>query len=82
MLGLANDPGSESWMTGSGVPWDARYQYLSGGVNTGTGWSTWNSPPGAFALWYMQNSGADNYEVIRTGSFFCTMNSSSGRPAK
>ena len=34
MVGLANDPGDLSWMTGSGVPWDARYQYLSGGVNT------------------------------------------------
>jgi len=61
LLGLANSPGDQAWMTGSGVPWDARYQYLSGGVNTGTGWATWNSPPGAFALWYMQNSGAHRY---------------------
>ena len=64
MLGLGNDPGSQSWMTGSGVPWDARYQYLSAGVNTGYGWSTWNSPAGAFALWYMQNSGANNYVPV------------------
>src|SRR5579885_1032934 len=61
LLGLANDPSDLNWMTGSGAPWDARYQYLSGGVNTGSGWSTWNSPPGAFALWYMQNSGAHRY---------------------
>ena len=60
MLGLANDPGSLSWMTGSGARWDARYQYLAGGVNTGHGWATWNSP-GAFALWYMQASGAQGY---------------------
>ncbi len=65
MVGLANDPGDLGWMTGSGVPWDARYQYLSGGVNTASNgassWSTWNSPAGAFALWYMQNSGANGY---------------------
>src|SRR4051812_44360273 len=26
-----------------GVPYDYRYQYLAGGVNTGDGWRTWNS---------------------------------------
>jgi hypothetical protein len=43
-------------MTGSGVPWKYRYQYLSGGVNTGKGWETWNSPSGAFASFYMTDS--------------------------
>ncbi len=66
MLGLANSPSDLSWMTSSGDPWDARYQYLSGGVNTGSGWSTWNSPAGAFALWYMQNSGAQGYVPVLT----------------
>jgi hypothetical protein len=64
MLGLANDPSDLSWMTSSGAPWDARYQYLSGGVNTGSGWATWNSPAGAFALWYMQNSSSAGYVPI------------------
>jgi hypothetical protein len=53
-VGLGNF--DASWMTGSGVPWDLRYQYLAGGVNTGNGWSTWNDPPGQFALYYIQAS--------------------------
>ena len=61
LLGLASGPPDLGWMTGSGAPWDARYQYLSGGVNTGSGWATWNSPAGAFALWYMQASGGAGY---------------------
>jgi hypothetical protein len=55
-FGLANGPGDLTWMTSSGVPWKYRYQYLSGGVNTGTGWETWNSPPGAFASYFMNAS--------------------------
>jgi len=60
-FGLANDPGSISWMTTSGVPWGYRYQYLSAGVNTGSGWETWNSPAGAFASLYMNDSAANSY---------------------
>jgi hypothetical protein len=60
-FGLANDPGRISWMTTSGVPWKYRYQYLSAGVNTGTGWETWNSPTGAFATFYMTDSQANGY---------------------
>jgi hypothetical protein len=55
-FGLASGPPFLDWMTSSGVPWHYRYQYLVGGVNTGTGWETWNSPSGAFALYYMQAS--------------------------
>src|SRR6266516_113550 len=60
-FGLANGPGEIGWMTSSGVPWGYRYQYLAGGVNTGTGWETWNSPPGQFAGYYMTNSAANGY---------------------
>ncbi|HEX2916568.1 MAG TPA: hypothetical protein VH186_37760 [Chloroflexia bacterium] len=56
MLGLANGPASVNWMLESGVKWDARYQYLSGGVNTGGGWATWNSPSGMFSRYYMEQS--------------------------
>src|SRR5437879_11273081 len=63
-FGLANQPGEISWMTSSGVPWGYRYQYLSGGVNTGSGWETWNSPPGQFAGYYMSNSAANGYFPI------------------
>lgn len=64
-FGLGNDPGSLDWMTSSGVPWGYRYQYLSGGVNTGGGWAGWNSPAGEFALLYMdQSSGAGIVPVL------------------
>lgn len=53
-FGLANPPGSLSLM--AGAPWDYRSQYLSGGANTGAGWSTWNAPAGEFAKLYMDES--------------------------
>ena len=60
-----------TWMTGSGVPWRYRYQYLSAGVNTGSGWETWQNPalpPGQFAVDFMSNSssGAANYIPVFT----------------
>jgi hypothetical protein len=60
-FGLSNLPGSETWMTASGVPWKYRYTYLSAGVNTGNGWETWNSPAGEYATLYMNASYADGY---------------------
>jgi hypothetical protein len=66
ILGLANQPGDISWMTGSGIAWDARYQYLSGGVNTGGGWSTWWPGAGGFALDYMNNSYNSGYFPVLT----------------
>jgi hypothetical protein len=38
------------------IPWDFRYQYLAGGVNTGNGWATWNTPPGQYATNYIQDA--------------------------
>lgn len=48
-----NDP---TWLSGSGVPWTFRYQYLSGGANTGDGWADWNSPPGQFVTNFITDS--------------------------
>lgn len=59
-LGMANSPESLSWMTGSGVPWDARYQYLT------TDWTQWNSPSGQFALNYMRSSRDHGYLPVLT----------------
>ena len=45
-IGLAASPdnnGLYGWMPNSGVPWSYAYQYLSGGVNTNSGWETWNT---------------------------------------
>ncbi len=55
-LGLMNNSWQLDWMTGSGIPWDYRYQYLTGGVNTDHGWRTWGDPAGSFADQYLQES--------------------------
>ncbi len=47
-------------MPDSGIPWDYAYQYLTGGVNTNSGWETWNSD-GQFALSYARSAGAHGY---------------------
>ena len=53
-LGMGDGPGGAQTMR-STAPFAFRYQYLSGGVNTGNGWSNWN-PNGAFVTYYMQDS--------------------------
>ncbi|GAC1471860.1 MAG: hypothetical protein PVSMB3_04010 [Candidatus Dormibacteraceae bacterium] len=77
-FGLANGPDNLGWMTGSGVPWRYRYQYLAGGVNTGTGWETWNSPSGAFASYYMTASGNNSYLPVFTYYELLQSNPSTG----
>ncbi len=65
-IGLKNSPGQLAWMTSSGVSWDYRYQYLTGGVNTGEGWVTWNDPPGSFVDVYLDGSGENGYVPVLT----------------
>ncbi len=83
-FGLANSAGSSlNWFINSGVPWRYRYQYLAGGINNagGTtdpcgangGWQTWNSPAGAFATIYINDSVANHaipiftyYEIVQS----------------
>ncbi len=60
-FGVSSEPSSLAWMTSSGVPWKYRYTYLSGGVNTGGGWETWNTPAGQYATYYMNASYANGY---------------------
>ncbi|WP_027006910.1 hypothetical protein [Conexibacter woesei] len=52
-LGLASQPGGAQHVRAEHATW--RYQYLAGGVNTGSGWSTWN-PDGTFASRYVAES--------------------------
>ena len=62
-IGLTAHPdntGIYGWMPNSGVPWDYAYQYLSGGVNTGGGWETWNTS-GQFPLYYAQGAASHHY---------------------
>ena len=73
-LGLANGPGSGvTWLQGAGVPFDYRYQYLAGGVNTGGDWETWNTPPGQFVNYYFADCTTTNtipvftyYEMLQS----------------
>lgn len=64
-FGLMNAPGSvtalDDMRQTNGAAFTFRYQYLSGGVNTGHGWETWNQPAGQFATLYMQESAQHGY---------------------
>src|SRR3954468_23803764 len=53
-LGLASQPGGAAAMR-KAAPFGYRYQYLAGGVNTGSGWSTWNEN-GTFVTRYIDES--------------------------
>ncbi|HEY7801090.1 MAG TPA: hypothetical protein VIE40_00315, partial [Dehalococcoidia bacterium] len=53
-LGMASDPGDAAALKAM-APFGFRYQYLSSGVNTGSGWATWN-PDGSFVSNYIQDS--------------------------
>ncbi|HMJ81448.1 MAG TPA: cell wall-binding repeat-containing protein, partial [Candidatus Dormibacteraeota bacterium] len=53
-FGLADSPGGAAHLQDV-APFDLRYQYLAGGVNTGAGWQTWNAN-GQFVTWYVQDS--------------------------
>jgi hypothetical protein len=62
-IGLAGHPdatGIYGWMPNSGIPFDYAYQYLAAGVNTGSGWQTWNENA-QFPLWYAQGAAARGY---------------------
>jgi len=53
-IGAADSPGGAAAMRAT-APFLFRYQYLAGGVNTNSGWATWNSG-GDFPKFYIQNS--------------------------
>jgi hypothetical protein len=53
-LGLTDPPGDAKALVAH-APLDMRYQYLTGGANTGGGWATWN-PDGTFASTYVRES--------------------------
>ena len=53
-LGVADPPGGGRQLVRH-APFDLRYQYLAGGVNTGGGWATWDAN-GTFASAYVDES--------------------------
>lgn len=56
-LGMSDGPGGAAAMAGV-APFEFRYQYLAGGVNTGNGWANWNTN-GHFVTYYIQDSVAN-----------------------
>ena len=69
-IGLLAQPSQtelNGWLPNSGVPWDYAYQYLAAGVNTNSGWETWNEN-GQFPLWYAQAARTRGY--IPTFSYY------------
>ena len=63
-LGMADAPGGAAAMKAT-APFAFRYQYLAGGVNTGSGWATWNSN-GEFARYYIEDSLANGIVPVFT----------------
>jgi hypothetical protein len=53
-VGVSDSPGGAAALRRR-APFGFRYQYLAGGANTGTGWSTWN-PDGTFVSRYVSES--------------------------
>ena len=63
-IGMGDAPGGAAAMKAT-APFGFRYQYLSGGVNTGNGWATWNSN-GDFPRFYIQDSAANGIIPVFT----------------
>jgi hypothetical protein len=63
-IGLSDGPGGAKALRHS-APFEYRYQYLAGGVNTGDGWPTWN-PNGSFVTMYVRESVAAHVTPVFT----------------
>jgi hypothetical protein len=70
-IGLTDPPGGAAALRRS-ARFGFRYQYLSGGVNTGNGWATWD-PNGTFASSYVKDSWA--HHVIPVLSYYMLLQS-------
>jgi hypothetical protein len=71
-LGLADAPGGAASLR-SAAPFGLRYQYLAGGVNTGSGWQTWNTG-GQFVTWYVADS--VDHGVVPVFTYYMLLQSS------
>src|SRR3954451_23902509 len=63
-IGVASQPGDAAAIRQQ-APFRLRYQYLAGGVNTGSGWATWN-PGGTFVSRYIAESRAARVTPVFT----------------
>jgi hypothetical protein len=73
-LGMSDAPGGAAAMRAT-APFAFRYQYLAGGVNTGSGWATWNSN-GDFPRYYIEDSVANG--IIPVFTYYQMVQSSPG----
>ncbi len=77
-FGAMSNPGGatalDDMRTKNGAAFAFRYQYLTGGVNTGHGWETWNQPAGQYATYYMQESAQHGYIPVFTYYELCLSN--------
>jgi hypothetical protein len=77
-LGMADAPGGAAAMKATAA-FAFRYQYLAGGVNTGSGWATWNTN-GDFPRFYIQDSIANG--IIPVFTYYQLLQSSPGGPSE
>jgi hypothetical protein len=73
-LGMADPPGGAAELAAAGG-FGIRYQYLSGGVNTGEGWQQW-SPEGTFVDRYVSESLASG--MLPVFSYYMLLQSAPG----
>jgi hypothetical protein len=73
-LGMADAPGGAAAMKAT-APFAFRYQYLAGGVNTGSGWATWNTN-GDFPRYYIEDSIA--HGIVPVFTYYQMVQSSPG----
>jgi hypothetical protein len=73
-LGMADSPGGAAAMRQT-APFAFRYQYLAGGVNTGSGWATWNTN-GDFPRYYIEDSIANG--IIPVFTYYMLLQSRPG----
>jgi hypothetical protein len=73
-MGSGDSPGGAAALRGI-APMSFRYQYLAGGANTGSGWSTWN-PNGTFVTNYIQES--RQVGMVPVFSYYMMLQSSPG----
>src|SRR5207245_7370175 len=73
-IGMSDGPDGAAALRAT-APFGFRYQYLAGGVNTGSGWATWNSD-GRFATSYIQDSARNG--VVPVFSYYQMLQSAPG----
>jgi len=78
-LGTFDSPGGAAAMKAV-APFQFRYQYLAGGVNTGNGWANWNAN-GQFATFYIQDSVNNGITPVFTYYMLCQSSPANGCPS-